>query len=134
MPAKAIWGMLVALLIGCDERERLTFETEPEDRVGPSSHIDPPSSDTTLTADGVISSFVLGARTVDTSGIDMVFIEVEGANLSYLPIDANGVDTLNFAITLPIGSLIGRTITVGVFGVDVIGNVGPTVSRHITIE
>jgi hypothetical protein len=131
MPAKAVWGILVALLLGCDERERLTFETDPEDRVGPTSHIDPPSQDTTLTEGDL---FVVGARTVDTSGIDSVFIEVEGANLSYLPLDAHGVDTLSFSINLPTIGLSGRTITFGVFGVDVIGNVGPTVSRHITIE
>jgi hypothetical protein len=131
MPAKAVWGILVALLLGCDERERLTFETDPEDTVGPSSHIDPPSQDTTLTEGDF---FVIGARTVDTSGIDSVFIEVEGANLNYLPIDANGVDTLSFSINLPTIGLSGRTVTLGVFGVDVIGNVGPTVSRHITIE
>jgi hypothetical protein len=131
MPAKAVWGILVALLLSCDERERLTFETDPEDKVGPSSHIDPPSQDTTLTEGDF---FVMGARTVDTSGIDTVFINVEGANLSYLPIDANGVDTLSFSINLPTIGLSGRTLTLGVFGVDVIGNVGPTVSRHITIE
>jgi hypothetical protein len=57
-----------------------------------------------------------------------------GANLSYLPIDANGADTLSFAITLPLSRLSGRTVTVGVFGVDVIGNAGPTVSRRLTIQ
>ncbi|HUQ15254.1 MAG TPA: hypothetical protein VM094_04310 [Gemmatimonadales bacterium] len=131
MPVKAVWGILVVLLLGCDERERLTFETDPEDKVGPSTHIDPPSQDTTLTEGDL---FVVGARTVDTSGIDTVFIEVEGANLNYLPLDAHGVDTLSFSINLPTIGLSGRTITLGVFGVDVIGNVGPTVSRHITIE
>jgi hypothetical protein len=131
MPVKAGWGILVALLLGCDERERLTFESDPQDRVGPTSRIDPPAQDTTLTEG---AAFVIGARTVDTSGIDTVFIEVAGANLSYLPIDANGVDTLNFAITFPTLGLSGRTVTFGVFGVDVIGNVGSPVSRRITIQ
>jgi hypothetical protein len=131
MPAKAVWGILVALLLGCGERQRLTFETDPEDKVGPTSSIDPPSKDTTLTEGDF---FVIGARTADTSGVDSVFIEVGGANLSYLPIDANGVDTLTFALNLPTIGLGGRTITVGVFGVDVIGNVGPTVSRRLTIQ
>jgi hypothetical protein len=131
MPAKAVWGILVALLLGCDERERLTFESIPEDEVGPTTHIDPPAQDTTLTEGDF---FVIGGRTVDTSGIDMVFIEVEGANLSYPPLDANGADTLTFGLNLPTIGLSGRTITLGVFGVDVIGNIGPTVSRHITIE
>jgi hypothetical protein len=131
MPAKAVWGILVALLLGCDERERLTFETDPEDRLGPTSRIDPPSQDTTLTEGDL---FIVGARTVDISGIDTVFIELEGADLSYLPIDANGVDTLRFSINLPTGGLSGRTVRFAVFGVDVIGNVGPTVSRYITIE
>jgi len=133
MPVKAVWGILVVLLLGCDERERLTFETDPEDRVGPFTLINPPSQDTTLT-EGEPSLFVLGARTVDTSGIDTVYIEIAGANLNYLPLDAHGVDTLSFSINLPTIGLSGRTITLGVFGVDVIGNVGPTVSRHITIE
>jgi hypothetical protein len=131
MPAKAVWGILVVLLLGCGERDRLTFETDPEDRVGPTSRIDPPSRDTTLTEG---DPFVIGARTVDTSGVDSVFIEVEGASLSYLPIAANGADTLTFAINLPTFGLGGRTVTFGVFGVDVIGNVGPTVLRRLTIE
>ncbi len=131
MPAKAVWVVLVALLLGCDERERLTFETEPEDRVGPTTRIDPPSQDTTLTEGDF---FVIGARTVDTSGVDSVFIEVEGANISYLPIDANGADTLTFSINFPTIGFSGRTIALAVFGVDVIGNVGPTVSRRITIQ
>lgn len=131
MPVKAVWGILVALLLGCDERERLIFETDPEDRLGPTSSINPPSQDTTLTEG---DPFVIGARTVDTSGVDSVFIEVDGADLSYLPIDADGVDTLNFAFTLPTLSLGGRTITVAVHGVDVIGNVGLTVSRRLTIQ
>jgi hypothetical protein len=131
MPAKAVWGILAALILGCDERERLTFETDPEDRLGPTSRIDPPSQDTTLTEGDL---FIVGARTVDISGIDTVFIELEGADRSYLPIDANGVDTLRFSINLPTGGLSGRTVRFAVFGVDVIGNVGPTVSRYITIE
>jgi hypothetical protein len=131
MPVKAVWGILVALLLGCGERERLTFETDPEDTLGPTSLIDPPSRDTTLTEGDL---FVIGARTVDTSGIDTVYIELEGANLDYLPIDADGADTLTFSINLPTLGLSGRTITVGVFGVDVIGNIGPTVTRRLTIR
>ena len=57
-----------------------------------------PPQDTTLTEGDL---FVIGARTVDTSGIDTVFIEVEGANLNYLPLDANGVDTLRLRAQLP---------------------------------
>ena len=121
----------MALLLGCDERERLTFESDPDDKVGPATRIDPPSQDTTLTEGDF---FVIGGRTVDTSGIDTVYIQVEGANLAYPPIDANGADTLSFGLNLPTIGLSGRTITLGVFGVDVIGNIGPTVSRHITIE
>jgi hypothetical protein len=132
MPAKVVWGVLLALLIGCDERERPTFGPDPgEDDVGPTSQINPPSTDTTL-LEG--DPFVIGARSVDSSGVDSVYIQVEGANLSYLPLDADGRDTLNFAISLPTQGFSGRTITIGVFGVDVIGNVGPTVTRRLTIE
>ncbi len=131
MPNKLVWGGVLALLLGCGERERLVFGPDNEDREGPTSQINPPSTDTTL-SEG--ETFVLGARTVDPSGIETVFIEVEGANLSYLPLDAEGEDTLNFAISLPTLNLSGRTVSIGVHGVDVIGNVGPTVTRRLTIE
>ena len=131
MLTKVAWGVLLALLVGCEERERPTFGLGPDDRTGPTTQIDPPSTDTVLTEG---DPFVIGARTVDPSGVDTVYIEVEGANLSYLPLDAEGEDTLNFAISLPTQGFSGRTVTVGVFGVDVIGNVGPTVTRRLTIE
>jgi hypothetical protein len=131
MHRKVGWGVLLALLVGCEERERLVFEPEPVDQEGPNSHIDPPSRDTTLTEG---DTFVIGGRAVDPSGVDILHIEVEGANLSYLPLDGEGKDTLNFAITLPTQGLLGRTITVGVHGVDVIGNVGPTITRRFTIQ
>jgi hypothetical protein len=124
-------GVFLALLVGCEERERLVFDPEPVDQEGPVSHIDPPSRDTTLTQGEV---FLIGGRAVDASGVDTVYIEVEGANLSYLPLDGEGRDTLNFAFGLPTQGLQGHTITVGVHGVDVIGNVGLTLTRRFTIE
>ena len=131
MPAKAIWGIVIALLVGCEERQRLTFESDPEDRLGPSTQIDPPSRDTTLTEG---DPFVVGARSVDTSGVDSIFIDVDGAGLSYPPIEAHGADTVSFAINLPTLGLSGRTVRVTMYGVDVIGNIGLTVTRQLTIE
>jgi hypothetical protein len=131
MPGKVVWGVLLTLVIGCGERERLVFSPNPEDHEGPTSHIDPPSTDTTL-SEG--DPFVMGARTVDPSGVDTVFIEVLGANISYLPLDAEDRDTLNFALNLPTQGFVGRTISISVHGVDVLGNIGPTVSRRLTIQ
>jgi hypothetical protein len=131
MSRNAIWGILVVLLLGCDERERLTFVTDPEDTLGPTSRIDPPSRDTTLTAG---DPFGIGVRAVDTSGVDSVFIAIDGADLSFPPIEGNAADTVAFSITLPTFGLGGRTITVRVFGKDVNGHIGPTVARSLTIE
>jgi hypothetical protein len=131
MPGKAMWAVLVVGILGCGERERLVFESDPEDRLGPTSRIDPPSRDTTL-SDGDL--FEIGVLTVDPSGIDSVVIAVEGGNLSYAPVDADGADTLRFSLTLPTIGRGGQTITLGVFGVDVLGNVGPVVTRRLTIE
>ena len=131
MPSKVRSGFAFLLLLGCDERERLTFSTDPEDRVGPVSTIDPPSSDTTLTEGDL---FVLGGRTIDPSGVDSIYFELEGANLSYLPIDGEGEDTVTFGLSLPTIGIAGRTITVRVFGVDLIGNRGATVARRLTIQ
>ena len=71
---------------------------------------------------------------MDTSGVDSVFIDIQGADLSYLPLDAEGVDTFSFALNLPTFGLGGTEVSVTVFGVDVLGNVGPTVLRRFTIE
>jgi len=107
------------------------FEPDPVDQEGPVSQIDPPSRDTVLTEG---DPFVIGGRTVDPSGVDTLYIEVSGANLSYLPLEGEGRDTLTFSISLPTQGLFGRTITLGVHGVDVIGNVGPTITRRFTIQ
>jgi hypothetical protein len=131
MPSKPVWGILAALLLGCDERERLTFETDPDDTLGPTSRIGPPSMDTTLTGGDPI---VIGVRAVDSSGVDSVFVAVDGADLSYLPIEGNGADTVDFSLNFPTFGLSGRTVTLTVFGVDVIGNIGLTVTRRLTIE
>jgi hypothetical protein len=117
--------------MGCEERERLVLGPDQTDRSGPTTRIAPPAIDTTLTEG---DPFVVGARTVDPSGVDTVYIQVEGADLSYLPLDGEGLDTLEFSLNLPTLGFAGRTITVGIFGVDVIGNVGPTVVRRLTIE
>ena len=131
MPKKVAWGVLLALLVGCEERERLVFGPDPDDRQGPTSIIDPPATDTTLTEG---DPFLIGARSVDPSGVDTAYIEVEGANLSYLPLEAEGEDTLSFAISLPTQGFAGRTIAIGVSAKDVLGNLGPTVTRRLTIE
>jgi hypothetical protein len=131
MPGKAMWAVLVVGILGCGERERLVFESDPEDRLGPTSRIDPPSRDTTL-SDGDL--FEIGVLTVDPSGIDSVVIAVEGGNLSYAPVDADGADTLRFSLNLPTIGRGGQTITLGVFGVDVLGNVGPVVTRRLKLE
>ena len=60
MLEKVAWGILLALLVGCEERERLVFSPDPDDRLGPTSRINPPSTDTTLTAG---EPFVIGGRT-----------------------------------------------------------------------
>jgi hypothetical protein len=131
MSGTVMRGVLLALLMGCEERDRLVFAPELVDEEGPISHIDTPSQDTTLTSG---DPFIIGGYTVDPGGVDTLYIEVGGANLSYLPLDGEGRDTLTFSISLPTRGLFGRTITIGVHGVDMIGNVGPTITRRLTIE
>jgi hypothetical protein len=120
----------MAVLLGCGERDRLTFPNL-DDTVGPIASITPPAGDTVLT-DG--DPFQLGGFAVDSSGVDSVFFNVEGADFTYLPIDGEGRDTVRFGLNIPTAGYAGSVITVTVFGVDLLGNRGATVARRITIE
>ena len=130
MPAQVRWGVAIAVLLGCDERDRLTFPNA-DDMVGPISTIEPPATDTVLTEGDL---FVLGGRAVDSSGVDSVFFELEGADFTYRPLAGAGADSVSFGLNIPTVGFGGQTITVQVFGVDMLGNRGATVARRLTIE
>jgi hypothetical protein len=133
MPNKVVWVAIVALLAGCDERERLTFPSDDPgaDQVGPITVIDEPLQDTVLTSG---DPFVLAARSIDPSGVDTVYVEVEGVGLSYPPIAGGGADTLHIGLQVPTIDRPGETYVIRLRAVDVLSNSGGSTSRRITIE
>jgi hypothetical protein len=133
MPNKWCGWLAVALVTGCGERSRLTFEDGggPDDTTPPVAFIDAPAADTVL-QDG--PQFVVDARVGDDVGVDTVYVDLEGADHQLLPFSAGGTDTVRIGIPIITVGQHGRIITVQVFGVDLAGNRGARVIRKLTIE
>jgi hypothetical protein len=127
-----IWVGL-AVLAGCDERERLTFPAEdPGDGVGPfTTIVRPEVADTTVTEGDV---FILAGYSLDPDGIDTVYLDVSGAGQSYAPLLGGGVDSVPFALQFSTFGKAGSIITVQIYAVDVVGDRGPASDRSIRIE
>jgi len=127
---KAILGGLLALLWGCNGRDRLTFPTS-SDGLGPQVTITDPSQDTTVNAG---PNALVSGRVVDSDGIDTVYFDVQGGVTSFSPFVAHGDDTVTFQLPLTTNGLGGSTITVLVSGVNVAGLTGDTAVRNITVQ
>jgi hypothetical protein len=131
------YGALVAALIavlgtGCDERERLTFET-PSDGAGPVTTIDQPNgADTTISQN---SEFFVEGASVDPDGIDTVYFLVIGGSHNFSPFSPKPTQTtVRFGIPLATSGHFGETFEVQVYAVDVFGNRGETSTRLIHIR
>jgi hypothetical protein len=125
-------GVAVPLAAGCDERERLIFQT-PSDGVGPVTTIDQPNgADTTVFAG---ADFFINGRTIDPDGVDTVYFFVIGGNQGFQPFHPNPVkDTVTFGIPITTFGHSGQTFTIQIHGVDALGNAGGTSTRQIHIR
>ena len=124
-------ALAVLALLGCEERNRLTFPN-PSTGAGPSSAIDQPAQDTTVDAG---PGFIITGVSVDEDGIDTVYFETEGGVTSFAPFIPDGSpDSVRFGLPITTNGLAGEVITFRVFGTDVLGNRGDTASRQITVE
>ncbi len=133
MPNQWSGWLAVALITGCGERDRLTFEGPggPEDKTPPVAFIDDPSVDTVL-SEG--PEFVVNARVEDDGGVDTVYVDLEGSDHQLLPLSANGQVRVSLGIPITTEGQRGVLVTVQVFGVDVAGNRGGRAIRKLTIE
>ena len=130
---RAIWWSALAFCVACGERERLVFPTDdPGDGEGPITEISQPGVPDTAVRDGDL--LVVQGRTYDPDGVDSVYLEVGGANQSFLPLVPEGVDTVPFSLQISTLGLAGGTILVRVHGVDRLGDQGFAVNRQIRIE
>ena len=129
--AVAAWSV-VLLVIGCDERERLTFPS-PSDGVGPVTTIDQPTgADTTVFAG---SDFFVNGLTIDPDGVDTVYFFVLGGNQNFHPFHPVPPSTsVRFGLPLTTIGHAGETFQVQVYGVDALGNQGGTSTRQINIR
>lgn len=127
--------MAVGLVLGCAERDRLTFPDDTGgsgDGVGPLTAIDEPGAFDTVIVEG--DQFVLTGHAVDPDGVDTVYFDVQGLNVGFAPLLGQGADTVSFGLPLTTIGFSGATVLVRIHGVDMLGNVGQTVSRQLHIE
>jgi hypothetical protein len=132
---RAVWWLVLALIGGCAERERLTFPVDTGnngDGVGPVTSIDKPGAFDTVLVEG--DRFVLSGHTVDPDGVDTVYFDVSGLNASFAPLRGEGADTVSFGLPLSTIGFSGATVLVRIHGVDMLGNVGQSVSRQLHIQ
>jgi hypothetical protein len=132
---RGLWWLAVVLIGGCAERDRLTF---PDDTggsgngIGPVTTIDQPAVFDTVIVEG--DQFVLTGHSIDPDGIDTVYFDVDGLNVGFNPLLGEGADTVRFGLPLSTIGFSGATVLVRVHGVDMLGNVGQTVSRQLHIQ
>lgn len=129
------WMVWVAAgaLMGCGERDRLTFPVEnPGDGSGPFTNVTHPSDPDTAVTEGDL--LVVTGYSVDPDGVDTVYFEVGGANQGFAPIAAEGVDSMPFALQISTIGLFGGTITLRAYAVDNLGDRGSVALRSIHIE
>ncbi len=122
----------MALGVGCDERERLTFPT-PIDGIGPDTRIDQPERRDTTISPG--ATFFVNGTTSDPDGVDTVYFFVIGANQGFPPIIPDPTRTsVRFGLPLTTAGHSGETWEVQIHGVDELGNQGDTTTRQIHIQ
>ncbi len=132
---RGAWWLAIVLIGGCAERDRLTF---PDDTggsgngIGPVTTIDQPAAFDTVIVEG--DRFVLTGHSIDPDGIDTVYFDVDGLNVGFNPLLGEGADTVRFGLPLSTIGFSGATVIVRVHGVDMLGNVGQTVSRQLHIQ
>ena len=133
VPARAFrWGAL-ALLMGCGQRDRLTFPVENHgDGQGPVTEITQPAQPDTVVIEGDL--LIIQGRAFDPDGIDTVYFEVGGIGQGFAPIAGEGADTVNFALQLSTLNHSGATVILRAYGVDRLGDQGGPASRQIRIE
>jgi len=133
VPPRAFWWVFVAVLVGCGERERLTFPTtEPGNGAGPITNIDDPlAGDTVLTAG---EPFVIAGRTFDPDGVAQVIFQLTGGSQNFAPLDGQGADTVRFGLPIETAGNSGDTVIVQVYGVDLLGQEGMHSVRRLRIQ
>ena len=130
---RVLQSLGTALMVGCGERDRLTFPSEnPGDGDGPRTEISHPAVGDTVVVEGDL--LIIEGRSFDADGIDTLYFEVGGANQGFSPIRGEGQDTVEFALQLSTLNRSGATVVVRAHGVDVLGEQGSIVSRQIRIE
>ena len=114
----------------CAERDRLTF-FDPNSGLGPTIDIQVPSQDTTIV---VGSNVLVAGLAVDLDGVDVVLFDIIGGNAAFPPLDTNA-DTVVFSITVPTSGLMADdTVTVAIFGINVLGERGDTAFRRLALQ
>ena len=77
---------------------------------------------------------MLSGRSLDTTGVDTVYFDIEGGGVNFSPLSGEGQDTVRFGLLIPTIGNLGQTITITAHAVDLHGNRGGTSIRRLTIR
>jgi hypothetical protein len=77
--------------------------------------------------------FFFGGFTRDQDGVDTVYFETDGGVTSFPPLVGAG-DSVSYVLPLTTNGQNGQTITLRIFGTDLLGVRGDTATRHITVQ
>ena len=117
--------------VGCNTRDRLTVPDPDQPGSGPETIIDRPAEDDTTVTAG--PQFQVTGFTRDADRVDTIYFETEGGISSFSPF-VSGDDSVRFGLPLTTLGQSGQTITVRIFGTDLLGNRGDTAIRRITVQ
>jgi hypothetical protein len=132
---RGVWCLAIVLIGACAERDRLTFPDDTGgsgDGFGPVTSIDQPGAFDTVLVEG--DRFVLSGHSIDPDGIDTVYFDVDGLNVGFNPLQGDGADTVSFGLPISTIGHSGATLLVRIYGVDMLGNAGQSVSRQLHIQ
>jgi hypothetical protein len=133
IPGRAFRWAALAALVSCGERDRLVFPVEdPGDGEGPTTEVNRPTAPDTLVPEGEL--LIVQGRAYDPDGVDVIIIEIGGANQQFSPIQGQGEDTVAFALQFSTLGLGGATVALRIHAVDLLGDEGSSVNRQIRVE
>ena len=130
-PRSVALGALLLGVLGCEDRLRPEFGGL-GNGIGPLSEVTTPAELDTVSR-GI--SFQFGVRIEDDDGVDSFWVAPLDPLMDTLRFSGSGETTVLALVDLTVpGPSTADTLTINVFGVDIMGDTGVVASRHLLVQ